>query len=257
MTFNLSEWLVGGVFGTLAVFCRVGAALMVMPGFGDLMAPAQARLLLAIALSLVLAPVVIPLMGVMPTEPVAFMIFIALETVKGLFIGLLSRFMMTALENAGAIISYQMGLSNAAVFNPQLATQGSLAGALLSVAGVVLLFVSGLHHMLITGVVESYAMLPPGFSLPAGDMAATLVGMASRSFLIGVEMAAPFLIVGFILQVGMGLLNRLMPQLQIFFMATPAQVGLGILMLAFSVSAILMFWLGEMEDVLSSPFGAG
>ncbi|OFW84115.1 MAG: hypothetical protein A2018_05330 [Alphaproteobacteria bacterium GWF2_58_20] len=254
MTLNLSDWLVGGVLGTFAVFCRVGSAIMVMPGFGDLMSPAQARLLFAIMLSFVLAPALVPVLGPLPTDPAAILLFMMLEVAKGLFAGLVVRMMMSALENAGAIISYQMGLANAAIFNPQMATQGSLAGALLSVAGVVILFVSGMHHMLIRGVIESYNMLPAGFSLPVGDMGKLVVDMAAKAFLMGVELGAPFLVVGFVLQLGMGLLNRLMPQLQIFFMATPAQVGLGILMLAFSISAILSFWLVQMEDMLSTVF---
>lgn len=257
MTFNLSEWLAGGVLGFFAVFCRVGSAIMVMPGFGDLLSPAQARLLFALSFSLVLAPAAIPLLGTLPSEPLPLLAFVSLEAVKGVFVGLVARFMFAALENAGAVISYQMGLANAAVFNPQMATQSSLAGALLSVAGVVVLFASGMHHMLIRGVMESYAMIPPGFSFPSAGMAETLVDMTARSFLLGLELAAPFIVIGFILQAGLGLLNRLMPQLQIFFMAMPAQVGLGILMLAFSVSAILVFWLGEMGDAVAGFFGAG
>ncbi len=255
MSLDLSGWLVGGVMTVFAVFCRVGSALMSMPGFGDLMTPAQARLLFAIILSLVLAPALVPVIGPIPADSAALLAFMGLEVVKGLFIGLIVRVMMSALDNAGAIISYQMGLANAAIFNPQMATQSSLAGALLSVAGVVILFVSGMHHVLIRGIVASYDMLPSGFSLPVGEMADVLVNMAGQAFLVGVELGAPFLVVGFVLQLGMGLLNRLMPQLQIFFMATPAQVGLGILMLAFSVSAILSFWLSGVEDMLGTVFG--
>ncbi|MEA1937514.1 MAG: flagellar biosynthetic protein FliR [Pseudomonadota bacterium] len=255
MTIDLGAWLTGGVFAFMLLFCRIGSAFMVLPGFGEVFTPARFRLLLALGLCFALVPVLGPRLPSMPTGAGASFLLIATEIMTGLFMGLFARVLVLILENAGMVISHQMGLANAHMFNPQIETQGSFAGMLLSLLGLVLLFETDLHHMMILGVVESYDTFVPGASLMVDDMAETFARTVSSAFTIGVQIAAPMLIVGLMLYFALGLLARLMPQFQVFFVALPLQIFMGFLVMLLSLDAMMLFWLTCFEDRMTTLFG--
>lgn len=221
---------------------------MIMPGLGDSFVPERLRLHLALGLTLCLFPLVLPHMPV--PVPGTFMLFslIVMEFIVGLLFGTLARILMMALDTAGMVISTSSGLSNAQMFNPSLATQGSLMGAFLSVTGVVVLFTLNLHHLLITGVVESYSLFPVGSIPDPGSMAQLTAHTVSESFSIGVKMAAPFLVLTLLIYIGMGVLSRLMPQIQVFLLALPLQILLSIVMLMMTLSAIFFYWASQFEQ---------
>jgi flagellar biosynthetic protein FliR len=246
----LAGLLAAEVFAFLLVFTRIGAALMVLPGIGDGFVPPRIRLLLALLLAFLVTP---PLAGSLPgapDQPVMLATLLAGEVVTGLFLGLVARLLMTAVDVAGTIIAYSLSLANAQFFNPAMAGQGSLPSAFLTMLGLVLLFVTNLHHLMIMAVVDSYSVFPAGDWLPIGDAADMISRLVARSFMIGVQMAAPFIAIGLIFYLGLGLLARLMPQVQIFFIAIPIQVMLGTAMLALTLSAIMLYWLRGFEDSL-------
>lgn len=245
---SIEEFLVSGVFAFLLIFVRMGTAFMIMPGFGDSFVPNKIRLMIALGLSFVLVPVVqgfIP--SPVPPLPVLFFL-ILMEFVIGLFIGTIARIFMSALDTAGMVISMTSGLANAQVFNPSLASQGSITGAFLSMTGVVLLFVTNMHHMLIYGLVESYHMFPVGGVPDTGSMAELLSRAFSASFLIGFQIAIPFVVVAIMLYIGMGVLSRVMPQVQVFILALPIQIMLSMLTLMLVLSTAMLFWLTRFEQ---------
>ena len=245
---SIEEFLVTGVFAFMLIFVRLGTALMIMPGIGDSFVPANIRLMMALAMSFVLMPVV---QTYMPSPIPAFPVLLSLimmEFVIGLFIGTIARILMAALDTAGMVISMTSGLANAQVFNPSLATQGSIAGAFLSMTGVVLLFVTNMHHLLIYGLVESYQMFPVGAVPDSGSMAELVARAFSSAFLIGFQIAIPFVVVAMLIYIGMGVLSRLMPQVQVFILALPLQIMLSMLTMALILSAALLFWLGKYEE---------
>jgi len=154
-------------------------------------------------------------------------------------------------------VSIHSGLANAQLFNPAFAAQGSIIGAFLSVTGVVLLFVSNLYSVLLYGLYESYHMFPIGGILVMGDMSEVITRAVAVSFKTGVQIAAPFIIVSFLLYIGMGVLARLMPQIQVFILSLPIQILLSMLTMTLVTSAIFMFWLKKYEDALSFFFSNG
>lgn len=246
----LQTFLAEQLFAWLLVFTRVGAAFMVMPVFGDQFVPTQVRLLLALVLSVILTPA---LAGVLPGEPPSLLglfLLLSAEILVGVFIGSLPRLMFGALETAGMIIAMQAGLSNAFVFNPALASQGSLPGSLMSWLALLLILVTDLHHMLIMGVVHSYELFRPGAPLPVEDFAHLVTRLVSESFAIGVEMAAPFLATGLLFALALGVMARLAPQIQVFFVFMSAQVGYGLFLFALTIGAMMAFWLRHFESNL-------
>jgi flagellar biosynthetic protein FliR len=146
-----------------------------------------------------------------------------------------------------------MGLSNATIFNPSTASQGSMTGALYSMLGVALILTTDMHHAMLASIVESYKAFPATGTFPAAEVMAVTIGKTvTLAFRIGVQMAMPFLIVGTLIQIGFGLLGRLMPQLQIFFLALPIQIFVGLMIFAMTLSVGMMYWLGSFDNVVSN-----
>lgn len=253
----LEELLIMNMTAFMLTFARLGSALMIMPGVGDSFISARIRLLFALGFSLVMMPIVAGFMGDIPSGGFALYVLIAMEVIIGLFIGTVARIFMAALDTAGMVISIHSGLANAQLFNPSFASQGSIIGAFLSVTGVVLLFASNLYSVLLYGLYDSYNMFPIGSILIMGDMSEVVTRAVAASFKTGVQIAAPFIIVSFLLYIGMGVLARLMPQIQVFILSLPVQILLSMLTMTLVISAMFMFWLKTYENALTFFFSGG
>ncbi|MDR6770622.1 flagellar biosynthetic protein FliR [Azospirillum sp. BE72] len=246
---NVLQQLLGEqIFVWMLVFLRVGTAFSVMPTIGDAFITPRTRLLFALAVSVLVAPVIRPQLPPMPGGPFQLLVLAAGEMTIGIFLGTIARLLMGTLEVAGTIISLQSGLANAQIFNPALATAGSLPGALMGWLGLLLLFVTDLHHLLIMAVVDSYATFTPGAAIPVDDMANVIGQLVSKTFLLGVQMSAPFLITGILFALALGLLNKLAPQVQVFQIFTSVQVLMGLFLFALTLGAMMLFWLSRFES---------
>jgi len=236
------------LFALIFVFARIGAAVMLLPGFGEVFVPGRVRLLMAVGITVVVAPVVSPYVPATPAGPFAMVAAIGFELAVGLFLGAMARIMVSALHTAGTIIGFQASLSNAQLFDPVNANQGSLMGSFLNVLGVFLIFASNLHHLMLTAVVDSYSLFVPGSALPVGDFSDVASRVLSQSFLLAMQMAAPFIVMGMLFYLGMGLVARLMPQVQVFFIAMPVQLFLGFAVMAMTLSVSMMWFLGTFQN---------
>lgn len=246
----LEEFLALHVLAFALCFARVGSAIMIMPGLGDSFTPERIRLHIAIAMTLVLFPLVVPYLPKTTPSTFSLFILIVIEFIVGLFFGTIARIFMMALDTAGMIISTSSGLANAQVFNPSLATQGSLVGAFLSITGIAVLFALNLHHLLIMGIMESYELFPLGQIPDTGSMAQLMAKSVSSAFAIGIKMGAPFIVLTLLIYVGMGVLSRLMPQVQVFLLALPMQILLAIILLMLTVTALFSYWAGQFEGAM-------
>jgi flagellar biosynthetic protein FliR len=245
---SLEQFLTTGVFAFMITFVRIGTAATIMPGIGDSFVSTRLRLLIALGLSLVLFPMIFHKLPSPVPGPVMLTVLLSMEFVIGLMIGTVARILMTVLDTAGMVISMASGLGNAQLFNPAFATQGSLVGALLSVTGVMILFASNMHHVLFLGLAGSYEMFPVGSVPDAGSMAELISKAVAAAFAIGVQIAAPFFVISMLIYIGMGVLSRLMPQVQVFLMALPLQIMLALITLGLVISSIYMFWLAKFEE---------
>ena len=244
----LQEFIASGVFAFILTFVRVGTAATIMPGIGDSFTPQNIRLYIALGFSVVMAPLVVPYLPSPIPEGAAMAALIVMEFIIGLFIGTIARILMMALDTAGMIISFQSGLGNAQLFNPAMSTQGSLFGSFLSVTAVLILISTNLHHLLFMGLVDSYQMFPPGQMPNTGSMADLVAQAVGQSFMVGMQIAAPFIIVGMVMYIGMGVLTRLMPQMQVFMIAIPVQIWLALMTLSIVLSAAMLYWAHSFEE---------
>ncbi|MAF98466.1 MAG: flagellar biosynthetic protein FliR [Micavibrio sp.] len=244
----LQDFLTTSVFAFMLIFMRLGTAFMVMPGTGDSFVAPQVRLLFSLSVAFVLYPSLMPYIPDPLPNVFGMFSLIAMEFIIGLFFGGVSRIFMVALDTAGMVISTASGLGNAQVFNPTLATQGSVVGSFLAVMGVTLLFVTNLHHLLIMGIYESYELFPLGSLPESGSMVEFLSRSLAASFAIGVKFAAPYIVVMIMIYTGMGVLSRLMPQIQVFILAVPIQVLISIMLMAMTLSAAMLYWITNFEQ---------
>jgi flagellar biosynthetic protein FliR len=247
-TYSLTDFISGNVFGFLLLFTRLGGACMFLPGIGESFVTARSRLLFALLFTLVLFPVLGPTMPVMPKDMGNMVLLIVQEATIGVFLGMVVRLLMLALEFAGQMVALQLGIGNAFAFNPAAATQGSIPGALIGLLGIVLIFTTNLHHVFFTGIVKSYGLMPAGGVFEIKDISEVITRTVAQSFSIGVMMAAPYFVLGTLLQIGLGLMSRLQPTLQVFFVALPLQILMGFAVFALLLGSSMKFWINQTAD---------
>ncbi|MBL6934251.1 MAG: flagellar type III secretion system protein FliR [Alphaproteobacteria bacterium] len=234
-------------FAFFLVFCRCGSAMMLLPGLGEPFISPRIRLTLGLALSLVITPLASPTLPAMPDSGLLLFLLIAGEIIIGLFIGIVARFLLSSLQVGGMAIAYQSGLANAFVRDPTSASQGALFGAFLTILGVLLIMVTDLHYIFIAALVDSYSLFIPGNPLPVDGIAETLARVVSDSFTLAIRIAAPFIVMGLVFYLGLGLLGRLMPQIQVFFIVLPVQIVLGWTVMALTVATAMALFLRSFE----------
>ncbi|MDR3448631.1 MAG: flagellar biosynthetic protein FliR [Alphaproteobacteria bacterium] len=249
---DLNAFLSGHVFAFMLIFTRVAAVMMLFPGIGEPYVPPRTRLMFAFLISFLLLGPLFPRLPAMPAQPAEMTRMIAYEMIIGLFFGTMIRLLTSVLESTGFIVGAQTGLSNATIMNPALATQSPLSSAFLSTSGMVLIFVTGADHFLIRSIAALYDAFPAGGDFMPGDMAQTIIHLTNNSFTLGIELSAPFLIMGLLMYAALGLMQRLMPSIQLFMVALPIQIWGGLLMLMLTVAAILGVWLHYFDDQIAS-----
>ncbi len=244
------------IFVYLLIFARIGSALMILPAFGEPYVPPRFRLILAVAITFLAAPVLGVRFPELPDSPWALFLLLGSEIVTGLFLGTIGIVLIGILHVAGTIISYQASLSNGFVFDPAVSQQGSLPSMLLTTLGVLLILVANLHHVMLRALVQSYTMFAPGALPMIGDMSQSISQLVARAFMIGVQLSGPFIVVGLVFYLGVGLLARLMPQVQVFFIAMPLQIMIGLASIAIVLPMIMLWWLDTFRDNFASALGA-
>jgi flagellar biosynthetic protein FliR len=243
---DLSAYTSNLVLGYIMVVARLGSALMFLPGFGEVQIPVRARLSFVLVLCAALYPVV-PISAQLPEEPIALLGLLGAEVTIGLWIGLTARVLLTAMQFAGFQIGQVSGLANA--FGPSLGSfeGATLVATLLLLAAVVMIFITNTHHLILRALLDSYVVFPPGVII-SGDLASQIVKAGGHSFYIGTAISAPFFVMGVILNLGMGLANRMMPQLPVFFVAASILIGVGLLILAIATPSMLEFFIQDFQQ---------
>jgi flagellar biosynthetic protein FliR len=237
------------VFGIGLVFCRVGALVMLLPGIGEASVPPRIRLSLALVLSLAFYPVVRAGLPVTPATVGDLGAMVFIEIFVGVALGALLRMFLTALAVAGEAISMQTTLSFAQTANPGQ-TPTTTVGTFLLVLGTALIFATGLHHMFIGAMVKSYTLFPIGRGIAIQDMGQLAIRTFGDTFSLGIQLAAPVIVFSLVFNIAAGFIGRLMPQFQIFFVATPLSVLLGLSIMAMSLGVFGLVWIDRFRVFL-------
>lgn len=238
-----SELIPAEAYQFFMVFARLGAIMLLMPTIGEAYISPRIRLLFALMTTLIVTPVVRDTIPPLPHSILKLFLVIGLEILIGVFIGQVMRILVSALSTAGTIIAFVTGFSNAMLFNPMISNQGSLHSVFLSMLGSVMILATDVHHLMLGAIVDSYRMFTPGILPIMGDMSDTIARLVASSFLMGMQLASPFLLLAVMYNVLLGLMARLMPQFQVFFIGLPLQIMLGIGLFMITISSLMLWFM--------------
>ena len=234
--------LPGWAFAFALVLARSSAAIMLLPGLGEADPPATVRAGLAMALAGLLLPVVLPQMPPVPESAWLVVSAIGAELLYGALLGFLARLVALALPIAGVVISLLLGLASVVQPDPALGGQSTALARLFSLAMPVLVLSTGLYALPLQALAGSYHLVPPGTWLPIGDAAESAVAAAAQGFALALRLAAPFVLSGVLAQAALGLLARLVPQMQVHALAAPGQILAGLALLAILSLSLVETW---------------
>jgi flagellar biosynthetic protein FliR len=232
------------------IMARIGTLVMLMPGIGDRVIPVRMRLTFALLLSLLFLPLLRPSLPAFSGGLEPLVRILILEVLIGLMIGTAVRITLSAMQLAGTVIAQQMSLSFSATVDPTAGVQNPTIATFLVLVATAMIFALDLHHLSIRGMHDSYALMMPGDVPSVGDASQLIVTTFIAAFKVGVQISAPFLVFAIIFNLGLGILSRLMPQLPIFFLAMPATILLGTLILLAAISVMMNVFLVHFAGVL-------
>jgi flagellar biosynthesis protein FliR len=250
----LSEYLPFQTTLFFLAFARVGTLVMLMPAVGEILISPRVRLAFALILTAVLYPHLTTIIPV--TSGISVITVLIHEILIGLMLGLTTRMVSTALQTAGVVIAQQLGLAFAMTVDPVMGGQNVSISNFLTLLGFTLILSFDLHHGYLLAIESSYRTLPPLIWPETGDAAQLALRAIAYSFALSVQLSAPFLVMGIVFNLGVGLLARLMPQFQVYFVTLPATILLGFALLMISLAAMLNLYLEKMQGWLRLLLGA-
>lgn len=225
----------------LILFARVGSVIMLLPVFSEDAVPAQIRLFAGLGMTLglwaFLSPRVLPMANV---KDMALAGILVAELLVGISLGLIMRIMYQAISIAGSLISLQIGLTSAVIFDPGQSGHAPILSRFVGVAAAVVCFALAVHHLWLGALIKSYGLFPVGVVPNTQDFAQLAVRVAGNSLALGVSLAAPLLVYGIVFNTVLGLVARVAPALQIFFIAQPLNLLLGVTITAATLGATLV-----------------
>lgn len=246
----MHELIFAETYRFIFIFLRLGSALMLMPGYSSSYVNVRFRLSVALIVSAVLLPFLndaIPQPAPDMTENIRRF---CLEICYGIFFGVIMQMMYFAVNLCGSFIGQASGFANAQMFDPTTQNQSIVTETFLSTVAVTVIFLTDLHHLMLSAVIDSYTVWPVGSELPSSDFAEFISRVINDSFVLGFKIGSPFIAFTIIFYTGMGLLSRLMPQLNIFFLSLPLQIYLGLGLLCLTCPVMIMWFCRYYEEGL-------
>ncbi len=232
------------------VFLRVGAMMSLLPAFGEQSVPTRVKLGLALAFTAIVAPAA-PTPDMVEVAPQAMGLILA-ETLTGLFLGMMLRLFILALQVAGSIAAQSTSLSQ--LFGGAGGDPLPAMGHVLLIGGLALATIMGLHVQIAEFMINSYMLVPMGNVIPADMLSQAGVAEISRAFSLGFTLAAPFVIASLVYNVTLGVINKAMPQLMVAFVGAPAITAGGLILLMLAAPLMLSIWVNAMGTFMIDPF---
>lgn len=242
-------WLAAGA----VTFLRVGAAMALLPAFGEQVIPLRVRLALALAFTLIVTPAVAPMLAPLTDSAAGFLRALATETLAGLVLGIALRLLVIALQVAGTMAAQATSLAQ--FFGGAGADPQPAISQILMLAGLSLALMAGLHVRLAELLILSYRLLPAGQFPAPHVLAGWGVAHVAHVFALAFSLAAPFVIGALVYNMALGAINRAMPQLMVAFVGAPALTAGGLILLALVAPAALAVWHEAFAEFFQNPFG--
>ncbi|MCI4661479.1 MAG: flagellar biosynthetic protein FliR [Neomegalonema sp.] len=242
------------VLVAVAVFVRISAFIFFLPGIGERSTPMQIKLGAALAFAIVTWPLVSERVTSIEAAPLTLLFTYGAEAICGLALGFGVRVLVFALQTAGTLAAQNLSLSQ--MFGSGVGPEPEpTIATILTMGGITLAMILGLHVKAAALIVMSYDVLPFATFPVAGDLAEWSMSRAVSAFNLAVSLALPFIIVAFLYNLALGFINRAMPQLMVAFVGVPAITGLGLILLMLLAGTTLTVWMLKLQPVLLDPFG--
>lgn len=235
-------------FGLLLV--RPGMLILVAPIFGGNYAPAPVKIGLTVLIALALLPLVnVPA----PSEnAISIALIVTREAAIGLALGMAVRIFVNAVELAGHMSGFQLGLSYSAVVDPQSGVRNNLLATLYANLVLVTFFLVNGHHAVLRALGASYEQVPLGAagSQVSAALVSTVVEMLGLVFVLGTRLAAPLILVLLVVELGMGLVSRAAPMLNLMVIGAPLRLLIGLLVLGVMIPMVARVATGAADTVV-------
>lgn len=223
------------IMGFLLVFARVGAWVWLTPPFGGGFLPPLVRVMAGLAFAVPMTPAAIAVSGGISLEPVDLLLQFALQIVIGVALGLVCLILLSAVQSAGALIDVASGFSLAAAYDPMMQQQSAVISKAYQLIAGVLILVSGAYLILFAGFAKTFEVLPIGNGLSTAATASTLTEALSVFFVAVLQIAGPIVAVLLLADIGLGLLTRVAPTINIFVLSFPVKIGLTLLLVGIAI----------------------
>jgi flagellar biosynthesis protein FliR len=233
----------------LVCTARVAGFISAIPVYFGTQTPVRIKAALIFAISLLLFPVLSPTLPKLDLNPTSLFLLTLNETILGLILGLMARLIFTTVEFGGTIIGYQMGFAAANVFDPQHQNQISLISQFQNVFAILLFVALNGHHIFIKTAAKSYQLLPPGHLDISGPAIPYLMDLTSRMFMLGVQFSAPVLAVLLLSGLILGILARVFPQLNVFMLSFPLNIGISFVVIALTLDMVASLLRREFDAI--------
>ncbi|MCK5126310.1 MAG: flagellar biosynthetic protein FliR [candidate division Zixibacteria bacterium] len=224
----------------ILLMMRVGGIMLTAPVFSHRAIPKKFTVSMSLGLTVVLLPIMISTPLPETANLVDLLILCFREMFVGVLIGTVFSFIFIAARLAGSIVGYQIGFSMVNVMDPNSTSPVSILGELWFLLGTLIFLIINGHHMIISGLVNSFQLIPLGMATPSADIGEWLLKYSSFVFVLAVKFAAPVMITIFLLEIAMGVLARTMPQMNIFIVGFPLKIFVGLLVFGLSLPAFSM-----------------
>jgi flagellar biosynthetic protein FliR len=215
----------------LLCLARVMAIVTAIPVFAGKQAPPQVKIGIGFATAMLLFPFLASHNPAIDTSLLNYAVILLNEVAIGLMLGLMAQLIFTAISFGGTIIGYQMGFAAANIFDPQTTQQLSLMSQFSNVFAILLFLALNLHHLFFQVILDSYILLPPGMLDYGGGSIPLLMDLAGHMFLLAVQLSAPVLALLLISNLVLGILARVFPQLNVFMLSFPMNIGIALLVI--------------------------
>lgn len=221
----------------MLVLSRVAGIFSAIPVFGGKRLPVRIRIVTIVAITLVCFPVLaITTPTVMPDDSLA-LIFLALrEVMIGLTMAFITQIIFSAVEFSGQIIGIQMGFSISSIIDPTNGVQTQVMAVMQSLLATLLFLSLNIHHLFIRTIVDSFRIIPLGAWHLNGELVLFLVRATSDVFVLGVRLAAPVMVALLLTSVTLGIMARAFPQMNVFMISLPLNVGIGFIVLGLTLT---------------------
>lgn len=246
----LEHFLLSQLFTFLLIFSRLGTCLMLVPGIGDVYVMPRVRLLLAVVISVLVTPLLAESMPRVPGSPLMLMVMLGAEITIGALFGTLVRMILSAMNTAGTVIANQSSLAIASIFEATAGVQTAIVSNFFTIGAITLFFILNMHHIVLAATINSYEVFPAAQFINFFDASNLLARKLGDAFLLGVQFASPHIIISLVFYLAGGVMGRMMPSFQVFFVLMPPQVILALMLLIVIMAPIMTIYSGYMEENL-------